>query len=135
MNPEFLKNISKEMPFEVPEGYFRTLPGRISRRIGQEAETSPDRAAQAPPVFRRAERFKTAAAACIALLLGVLGILQVARNRDSATNSATSVMNFDQDILIQEYLKTYDPEAEEKPGELETYLLNQVEEGMLLQEL
>lgn len=125
---------SADLTFQTPPGYFESLPARISGRINQEAGGPGNRAARNPSVLRPAERYKIAAAACVALLLGVLGILQVAQKRDTG-ESAAGVMSFDQETLVQEYLKTHDPEDEDQPDELETYLLNQVEEGMLLQEL
>lgn len=174
MSAKFLKNIPREAPFKVPEGYFgelhtrimartsqkrithvsvprrpaspedftlktppgyfESLPARISNRVARDAAAPATRFRENPSIYRRAEGYKIAAAACVTLLLGVLGILQVARKHDTR-EPATSVMNFDQEILIQEYLEVSDREAENKPGELEIYLLNQVEEGMLLQEL
>ncbi|QEC51017.1 hypothetical protein EDD80_101531 [Anseongella ginsenosidimutans] len=160
MEPEFLKNIAKEGPFETPEAYFaklhKEIMGKVRREEGMPFEVPPAyfdllparisllTSGLAEPVsgtaaghaaYRRMDHYiKTAVAACFALLLGILGILQVEK-KNEADNSFVNISNFDEEILVQEYLETYLPDSDDESGEMETYILNQVDESLLLQEL
>ncbi|HEY9559763.1 MAG TPA: hypothetical protein VIR29_03120 [Anseongella sp.] len=113
-----------ENPFAVPEGYFETLPGQISRRLNKQKSAIHDRSIY----------YKTAIAACLALLLGIAGVIQV-KKMIQADNFIANIANFDEEILVEEYLEARLSATEEQPGEMETYILNQVDEGMLIQEL
>lgn len=173
MEPEFLKNIAKEGPFEAPEAYFDGLQKEIMGKVRREEGTPSLPAAasgsifQVPPayfdllpariaagisgrsvpagqlaadmpertIYRRMDHYvKTAVAACFALLLSILGVLQVEK-KNEPDNSFVNISNFDEEILVQEYLETYLPDSEGESGEMETYILNQVDESLLLQEL
>lgn len=117
----------KETVFQVPSGYFDSLPERIAARIG--AGESP-----APKTVRWGVYYQTAVAACIALLLSVLSVLQVGKVNEPE-NSLAILTDFDEELLVQEYLETMLTSADDQTGELEQYILNQVDENLLLQEL
>lgn len=108
--------------FHVPDGYFDSLPGRIHAQLRGQGGTV------------QTTWYKTVIAACLALLLGTLGVIQVEKINEPEY-SIVNIRNFDEEILVQEYLESWASAPEEQPGEIETYLLNQVDEGLLIQEL
>lgn len=167
MEPEFLKNTEKKLPFQIPEGYFEKLQRDISGKVRRAAQEAPAPRVQEEPglpvaasgtVFHVPDGYfdslpgrihlqlhgqggtahtawyKTAIAACLTLLLGTLGVIQVEKMNEPEYSIA-NIRNFDEEILVQEYLESWASAPEEQPGEIETYLLNQVDEGLLIQEL
>lgn len=114
--------------FQVPPGYFDSLPARINSRLAA------DRPAKPLNTRTTAGYFEVAVAACIALMLGILSVLQVEKLNEP-DDSIVSATYFGEELLVQEYLETAISLADEQTGELEQYLLNQVEESFLLQEL
>lgn len=115
--PEEFPELPRGNSFSVPEGYFDALPGRIRARIG----------GFIPGRFAR-----IAAAACFTLLLSALGVLQVETR--SGQNLAV-LTELDEDILVREYLQAYVKDDGSGQQDLETYILNQVDEDLIMQEL
>ncbi|MEC3878661.1 hypothetical protein [Parapedobacter sp. 10938] len=83
--------------FTVPERYFYALPHRIKRKTYQVA----------PPVrtLRRPKWVAYAAAASIALVLGLIGMFRIAQNTSETKSPLASVP----DEQIVDYLELYGP--------------------------
>lgn len=116
--------------FVVPNGYFSQLPGRLFSRISQSWNTKPATGNLTSLIYVA----RTAAAACVALLLGILGVMQVEKQHTDS-DSLVNIVNFDEDMLVQEYLETYSPATAKQSPDIETYILNHVDESVILQEL
>src|SRR5690606_31640088 len=116
--------------FGVPEGYFDSLPRRIAQRTADIAQNR-----DLPEVLPAKRITLTAAvAACLALLLGFAGVMQV-KKLSQPDNFLANIATFDEEILVEEYLEAGLTATETQPSEVETYIMNQVDEGLLIQEL
>lgn len=142
-----IEGISKEMPFTVPNTYFEHLGFRIDEKISPErARTEFKLATQL--FFRRF--YKAGVAACLGGIIAIFCMNYYKDHQSSKTamqanafvkidNKNFDVNYFEEDMLVDELLTKSVSVKHSKDSlkvkSLENYIINNVDEDLLLQEL
>ncbi|UKJ08839.1 hypothetical protein [Solitalea lacus] len=137
---------NNHLPFTIPEGYFDTLSTTVEEKIFSDIALNELKNANNTFIKRF---YRLTMAACFALLCTWFGynVYQTSRI-DRQMNSSVNVVKidnhnfdlnyFDESMLIEEVINKPKPNEvsePEKTGKLENYILNNIDEELLLQEL
>lgn len=127
-----LREIQEEPSFRVPEGYFEHFPERVMNRIRAE-ESAP----QVRGFFKHSQKIAAVLAGFILLSLAAyLYLNSPVKDKQLSFNSEDlQAEEFEEDLLT-DVLVMQGQHADSSAGEnFETYLVEHIEEDLLIQEL
>lgn len=130
--PPFLKEAGKGMPYKVPEGYFEAFPGRIMDRIRQQDLRPAKRGVYYTWIGK-------AAVIAVLLIMGASAWFYTPVWRSMSLSEvdihSLPIEEIDEELLLEELALNTNPVDSVTSEELETYLLETVEEDLLIQQL